>query len=74
MTTSTASVNITTCRELDFFRQQKEEGFHGSLPSMQKLATWLVGQLTDLEKSPTKPEELGKKWQTLVQICLWGNR
>ena len=41
---------------------------------MQKLATWLLGQLSDLETSPVKPEELGKKWQTLVQICLWGNR
>ena len=41
---------------------------------MQKLATWLVGLLTDLEKSPVKPEELGKKFQIRMAAALVTNQ
>ena len=67
-------INYSSTRDLDFFRHQKEEGFHGSLSSMQKLATWLLSKLNDIERKTVTPEELRQLWQTLVQICLWGNR
>ena len=61
-------------RDLDFFRHQKEEGFHGSLASMQKLSCWLLTQLSNIENNKPQPADLRQQWQTLVQICLWGNK
>jgi len=54
---------------LDYFRQQKEEGYHGSLLSMRQLGSWLLPQLAKL---PTDSEQ--QIWATLVQVCLWGNK
>ena len=52
---------------LDFFRGQKEEGFHSSLASMESLGSWLVAQLAS---SCTASQT----WATLLQVSLWGNK
>jgi len=54
-------------QDLDFFRQQKEEGFHGSLSSMSLLAQWFLPAMERI----TDP---ALTWDTLVQVCLWGNK
>jgi uncharacterized protein with ATP-grasp and redox domains len=56
-------------RGLDFFRQQKEDGYHGSLQSMVQLASWLIPQLSTLSSATQQ-----HTWDTLVQVCLWGNK
>lgn len=60
---------VTQLQGLDYFRQQKEEGFHGSLASMRQLGSWLLPQLSKLSPGT---EQLA--WDTLVQVCLWGNK
>lgn len=66
------AINLTGVHQLqgfDYFRQQKEEGYHGSLPSMRQLGAWLLPQLSKLSSGT---EQL--VWDTLVQVCLWGNK
>jgi len=68
----TQALNMTGVEQLkglDYFRQQKEDGYHGSLPSMVQLGSWLVSQLSSLT-----PDMYQKTWGTLVQVCLWGNK
>jgi len=68
----TQALNITGVEQLkglDYFRQQKEDGYHGSLPSMVQLGSWLVSQLSSLT-----PDMYQQTWGTLVQVCLWGNK
>jgi len=68
----TQALNMTGVEQLkglDYFRQQKEDGYHGSLPSMVQLGSWLVSQLSSLT-----PDMYQKTWGMLVQVCLWGNK
>merc|ERR1712098_781688 len=62
-------------RVFDFFRHQKEEGFHGSVGSMKQLAIWLLPQLLEMEKVvDANVNNASKLWHILVQISLWGNK
>jgi len=62
-------------RVFDFFRHQKEEGFHGSVGSMKQLAIWLLPQLLEMKKVvDPNVNNASKLWQILVQISLWGNK
>jgi len=66
------AINLTGVSQLqglDFFRQQKEEGYHGSLSSMRQLGSWLLPQISKL--SPGTEQLV---WDTLVQVSLWGNK
>ena len=54
-------------RNLDFFEQQKQEGFYGSLSSMKMLGKWILDELDNTS-------DLDRTWTTLVQVCLWGNK
>jgi len=68
----TQALNMTGVEQLkglDYFRQQKEDGYHGSLQSMEQLGSWLVSQLSSLT-----PDMYQQTWGTLVEICLWGNK
>eukprot|EP00092_Neocalanus_flemingeri_P068092 GFUD01083156.1.p1 GENE.GFUD01083156.1~~GFUD01083156.1.p1 ORF type:complete len:451 (-),score=169.54 GFUD01083156.1:83-1435(-) len=74
----TQAVNLTgvpQLKGLDYFRQQKEEGYHGSLPSMRQLSAWLLPQLAKLSPDTQLADtDCGQTWATLVQVCLWGNK
>jgi len=68
----TQALNMTGVEQLkglDYFRQQKEDGYHGSLQAMVQLGSWLVAQLSGLA-----PDMYQQTWGTLVQVCLWGNK
>jgi len=68
----TQALNMTGVEQLkglDYFRQQKEDGYHGSLQSMEQLGSWLVSQLSSLT-----PDMYQQTWGILVQVCLWGNK
>jgi len=54
-------------QDWDFFQQQKEEGFHTSLVSMSLLAQWFLPNMERIS-------DPAKTWDTLVQVCLWGNK
>merc|ERR1711936_291741 len=72
----TQALNLTgvpQLLELDYFRQQKEEGFHGSVPSMRHLGTWVLTQL-DQVSPDTQLCGIRHIWTTLVQVSLWGNK
>jgi len=60
---------VEKLRTFDFFRQQKEEGYFGSLASMVQLGNWILSEL-----SQASVENELKNWCTLVQVCLWGNK
>jgi hypothetical protein len=61
------AVTTPKLQGLDFFQHQKQEGFHNSLPSMQLLGAWLLDALGH-------HSNLDETWETLVQVCLWGNK
>lgn len=68
----TQALNMTGVEQLkglDYFRQQKEEGYHGSLQSMVQLGSWLVSHLANMT-----PDKYQQTWGILVQVCLWGNK
>jgi len=68
----TQALNMTGVEQLkglDYFRQQKEEGYHGSLQSMVQLGSWLVTHLANMT-----PDKYQQTWGILVQVCLWGNK
>ena len=50
----------------DVFRQQKQEGFANSIPSMVPLASWLLATLRDVLAGDAKPEDI---WNVLLQVC-----
>ena len=52
----------------DVFRQQKQEGFANSIPSMVSLASWLLATLRDVLAGDAKPEDT---WNVLLQVCDW---
>jgi len=58
---------VKQLRNLDFFEQQKQEGFYGSLSSMKMLGKWVLDELDNTS-------DLDRTWTTLVQVCLWGNK
>ena len=49
----------------DVFRQQKQEGFANSTPSMLSLASWLLATLRDVLAGDAKPEDI---WNILLQV------
>lgn len=68
----TQALNMTGVEQLkglDYFRQQKEESYHGSLQSMVQLGSWLVSHLASIS-----PDKYQQTWGILVQVCLWGNK
>lgn len=68
----TQALNMTGVEQLkglDYFGQQKEDGYHGSMQAMVQLGSWLVAQLSGLA-----PDMYQQTWGTLVQVCLWGNK
>ena len=69
-------IPTVNCRDFDFFRHQKEEGFHGSLGSMRQLSSWLLPKLRAMEQGEEErsPSRLAELWHVLVQVSLWGNR
>jgi len=73
----TQAINLTGVAQLkglDYFRQQKEEGYHGSLQSMRQLGAWLLPQLSKLSSNTQQLSDSWQVWATLVQVCLWGNK
>ena len=61
MAMALALTKIPQLQTFDFFRAQKEEGFHSSLPSMQLLGSWLMKTL-DSNPDPATT------WTTLLQV------
>ena len=49
----------------DVFRQQKQEGFVNSTPSMIPLASWLLATLRDVLAGDAKPDDI---WNILLQV------
>jgi len=69
ITQAVQRTGVDQLQGLDYFRQQKEEGYHGSLLSMRQLGAWLLPQLAKIS-----PDSEQQTWATLVQVCLWGNK
>lgn len=66
---------INICRTFDFFRHQKEEGFHGSVTSMKQLSSWLLPRLLEIQNENDKDlGKLSQMFHNLVQTALWGNK
>ena len=49
----------------DVFRQQKQEGFANSIPSMVSLASWLLATLRDILAGDANSEDT---WNVLLQV------
>jgi len=65
------ALSTPSLESFDVFRQQKQEGFASSLPSMLSLASWLLATLSDVLAGEAKAEDI---WNILLQVCLWGNK
>jgi len=65
------ALSTPALHSFDVFRQQKQEGFANSAPSMLSLASWLLATLRDVLAGDAKAEDI---WNILLQVCLWGNK
>jgi len=65
------ALSSPSLHSFDVFRRQKEESFTSSRPSMVHLATWLLTTLREVLATMVDPQDT---WNTLLQVCLWGNK
>ena len=59
------ALSTPSLESFDVFRQQKQEGFASSLPSMLSLASWLLATLSDVLAGEAKAEDI---WNILLQV------
>jgi len=67
---SQAVFSVPQLRSFDVFRSQKEEGMLSSLSAMRQLGEWWSRRLENLDVNKDQLED----WQTLLEVCLWGNK
>ena len=59
------ALSTPALHSFDVFRQQKQEGFANSTPSMLSLASWLLATLRDVLAGDAKAEDI---WNILLQV------